>query len=753
MRPFLASMLGVGIAAAVPGATFTVANTADSGPGSLRQAILDANAAAGPDTIAFDVAGAGCDGSGVCTITALTDLPCATQLVTIDGYTQPGASPNTLEVGNDAVLKIELRSGGSGQGLCLNFGAEGSTIRGLAIGGFTGFNLLGNGIAISSGEGTIQGNFIGTDAAGAAAVPNGSGIAMFSANNQIGGTTPAARNVISGNGGTGITMSGLPATDNLIQGNYIGTSKAGASALPNGAHGILVQMVRNTIGGTTAGTGNVISGNLGGGIYTTHGEAIIQGNLIGTGPDGVTPIGNTAGIAIGGSDSAVGGLGAGEANTIAFNRVGVVVNGYTGSVRNPIRGNSIHSNGGGPPGSLGSTLDGLGIDISAPFTTLDGVTPNDAGDADDGSNLIQNFPLITSVTYGASTTTVAGTLDSTPSSTFDLDFYRDEECLSRPQEYPEGREYLGSEEVTTNASGAVSFNVVLPVAIAEGSRVTATATDAAGNTSEFSQRMVLSMTPASGPAEGGTVVTIEGFHFLAGAEVDFGGAAGTGENVGGYQQMTVTAPARLPGTVSAVTVTNSDGTFGTLPNGWVANFVDVPPANLFYQFVTTLVRNQITAGVGGGNYGVTQETLRQQMAVFLLKSKYGICYVPPPCTAQVFPDVPCSLVFAPWINELVAQGITSGCGSGNFCPGTPVSRQQMAVFLLKTLEGSGYTPPACTVETFTDVPCSSNFAPWIYELVARNITAGCGNGTTYCPLASANRGQMATFLVRTFDLQ
>ena len=167
--------------------------------------------------------------------------------------------------------------------------------------------------------------------------------------------------------------------------------------------------------------------------------------------------------------------------------------------------------------------------------------------------------------------------------------------------------------------------------------------------------------------------------------------------------------------------------------------------------MVTLVRNEITVGVGGGNYGVAQNTKRQQMAVFLLKSKFGICYTPPPCTVPAFPDVPCSSNFAPWINELVAQGITTGCGGGNFCPDSPVNRQQMGVFLLKTLEGSGYTPPACTVATFPDVPCSNPFAPWIYELVARNITAGCGGGN-YCPLTNANRGQMAAFLVKMFSL-
>ena len=114
----------------------------------------------------------------------------------------------------------------------------------------------------------------------------------------------------------------------------------------------------------------------------------------------------------------------------------------------------------------------------------------------------------------------------------------------------------------------------------------------------------------------------------------------------------------------------------------------------------------------------------------------------------VFGDVPCSSGFAPWINQLVAEGITGGCG-GNYCPNNPVNRQQMAVFLLKGLEGGGYIPPACASQDFADVPCSSNFAPWIYELVRRTITAGCGGGN-YCPLASTTRGQMAVFLQITF---
>ena len=108
----------------------------------------------------------------------------------------------------------------------------------------------------------------------------------------------------------------------------------------------------------------------------------------------------------------------------------------------------------------------------------------------------------------------------------------------------------------------------------------------------------------------------------------------------------VTTPALGAGTLNDITVTNTDASAGTLPNGWIANFLDVPSGQ-FYFYVTTLVRNAITASIGGGNYGVGQDTKRQQMAVFLLKAKYGVCYVPPPCAVPAFPDVPCYLQLRP----------------------------------------------------------------------------------------------------------
>jgi hypothetical protein len=181
------------------------------------------------------------------------------------------------------------------------------------------------------------------------------------------------------------------------------------------------------------------------------------------------------------------------------------------------------------------------------------------------------------------------------------------------------------------------------------------------------------------------------------------------------------------------------------------SFPDVPPAHPFYRFVETLLHVGVTAGCTATTYCPDGVTTREQMAVFLLRAKEGGGFAPPACTTAPFPDVPCASPFAPWVQELVARGITSGCGAGLYCPTNPVTREQMAVFLLKTLEGAGFTPPPCTTASFTDVPCASPFAAWVQELVARGITAGCGGGL-YCPTNPVTRGQMAVFLTKTFAL-
>jgi len=142
---------------------------------------------------------------------------------------------------------------------------------------------------------------------------------------------------------------------------------------------------------------------------------------------------------------------------------------------------------------------------------------------------------------------------------------------------------------------------------------------------------------------------------------------------------------------------------------------------------------------------------RAQMAVFLLRAEHGAAYQPPPATGSVFLDVPASAFAAAWIERLAAEGITGGCGGGNYCPGAPVSRAQMAPLLLRTEHGPSYQPPAATGTVFLDVPASAFAAAWIERLHAEGVTSGCGGGK-YCPASPTQRGQMATFLTRTFGL-
>jgi hypothetical protein len=185
----------------------------------------------------------------------------------------------------------------------------------------------------------------------------------------------------------------------------------------------------------------------------------------------------------------------------------------------------------------------------------------------------------------------------------------------------------------------------------------------------------------------------------------------------------------------------------------VATFPDVPNTNPFFHYVQTIYQLGITGGCAGGNYCPGNPVTRAQMAVFLLKSKEGAAYVPPPCTGD-FPDVPCSSPFAPWIEELAARGITGGCGGGNYCPDNTVTRQQMAPFLLKTLYGSAFVPATCT-GLFADVPCVAGvgFDDFIEELYGLGITGGCATAPLrYCPTNPNTRAQMAVFLVKTFNL-
>lgn len=509
------------------GSTFTVSNTNDAGAGSLRQAILDVNAAAGPHTIHFTIPAA-----GVQTIAPVSMLPAISNTVTLDGYTQPGSQTNSSPSANNAVLLIRLDGVAVTNTFpqALRFYSSGNTVRGLIVvrfydglaffgssgnvivGNFIGYDAdgvaRGNtdvGIYITSvffersggniiggitpaarniisgnyyglyiwpqvvGGNLIQGNLIGTDATGT--LPRGNTFGIYiqaSTNNLIGGTTAAARNIISAGANTGVKLLG--ALGNVVQGNYIGTDVSGTADLGNFFHGLHVQSSdNNTLGGTAPGAGNLISGNDGVGLYLLGGtNLIVQGNKIGTDVSGSFQISNRMeGVFVQGtSRSFVGGTGAGEANVMRFNgSSGVRV---FGADRIAVRGNRIFNNG------------GLGLDLA-----FAGVLTNDFGDADTGSNDQQNYPVLTSAGSSSVSTFIQGTLNSATNAAFLIDFYSSP--AADASGFGEGDVFLSTTTVNTGADGNAVFGVTLPIAVPLGHVITATATDTNNNTSEFSQ--------------------------------------------------------------------------------------------------------------------------------------------------------------------------------------------------------------------------------------------------------------------------
>lgn len=422
LKTTLVVMFGLVLSSTSLAITITVTNPGDTialADGvTLREAITAANTNAisgdapagspGVDTIAFAIPGA-----GVQTIMPATPLPQIIEPLIIDGYTQPLATANTLATGTNANLLIEIDGSAAGVGaigLDLVMGADNSTIRGLIINNFA---TAGISVGGAIGSNTIVGNFIGINAMGNAAAPNGAGIILNNANNVVGTMALADRNLISGNSGMGtggIVITSAAATGNTIANNLIGTDRTGTMAVPN-LNGISIALASsNVIGGFLAGQGNLIAFNTNDGIVHSAGGA---GN--------------------------------------SFLR------------------NSIHSNG------------GLGIDLND-----DGVTANDAApDADVGPNDLQNFPVLTATTANTSGTRIAGTLASTPSSTFRIEFFTN--TAADGSGNGEGETYFGSREVTTDAMGNATFEFTSPTQLALGTIISATATAPSGSTSEFSE--------------------------------------------------------------------------------------------------------------------------------------------------------------------------------------------------------------------------------------------------------------------------
>jgi hypothetical protein len=382
--------------------SYLVTNTNDSGPGSLREAIYDANTlaygtAANPDLIQFDLPAndphhdyyrndgvAGQVSLADVTVTTATSdsqipdidpdwshswwsiqpasqMPTITDPVVIDGYSQPGATPNTnamtdADPGDNAVLRIQLTGGFSGGASGLTISSGNTTVQGMVV---NDFGLYGISIG-GGGNDTIQGDLVGTDVSGTLAEGNVSiGVLVESAGNTIGGLTAAARNVISANsfqavgggydfGGVDLSSGGI---GNVVEGNFIGTDVTGTRSLGNFGAGVMMSFgaANNTIGGTVPQARNVISANIPfpGPPYPTHGEGVmiwrgatnnlVEGNFIGTDVTGTRTLGNALlgvslnvaagdGNVIGGESYLSAGKLAGAGNLISGNGVGVINN-------------------------------------------------------------------------------------------------------------------------------------------------------------------------------------------------------------------------------------------------------------------------------------------------------------------------------------------------------------------------------------------------------------------------------------------
>ena len=448
----------------VNAATFTVTNTGDSGAGSFRQAILDANATAGPDTIAFAIPGA-----GLHTITAASFWPQITEQVTIDGYTQSGSFPgtNAFPLPINASPLIELT--GIQNQLNIASTAAGTVIKGLIT------SSTADSILVNASDVKIQGNFIGTNATGTARASVSSfGIRHNVGDNlTIGGPNAADRNLLVGGGQGGAIIGFSPvSTGHLIQGNFIGTDVTGTIALADvsavGLDNVNNAQVLN----------NLISGNPGGGLdtinVTPNFGMIIRGNLIGTQANGTSPLpnGNFGGINLNISNATVGGTAAGEPNVIAFNNgPGVWIR--LNSNSNPLIQNSIYSN----------TLQGITLQQSTPGIPL----PNDVLDADVvPGNRGQNYPVLNVPVIASGNATISGTLNSQPSKTYRIEFFANAAC--GPTGFGQGQTFIGTVNVTTNGSGNANIGPVTLAVPPGQSVITSTATDpVTSDTSEFSQ--------------------------------------------------------------------------------------------------------------------------------------------------------------------------------------------------------------------------------------------------------------------------
>jgi CSLREA domain-containing protein len=546
----IALTLMLPVVATSQAATITVNSIADTvandGHCTLREAINSANSnvasggmpgecVAGQALPTVDVIAFNIPGAGVHTISPSTQL-IITQAVKIDGYTQPGSSVNTLAIGDNAVLRIEIAGGAVDGVIQLNgpfsVDSSGSTIRGLVIDQNSGRSIfVGNGFGNGSNNDTIVGNFLGVDPTGMTVTSTNTPInAVSSTNLVVGGSSPADRNVISALNQDPIFFN--QTSSSFVQGNYIGVNAAGTASLGAFEGILLIQGSTNDkIGGSGAGEGNVIYGSFKAIRIDTSDTTTIQGNFIGTDATGSSGFGPSFGIGIeSSSGTIIGGSGPGAGNVISGNIVGIQVgNSAPGTI---IQGNKIGTDiggtqpvpntgsgirltgnvpgggsiiGGSNPGEGNTIANSCGIGVefnqqvanwpilgNSMYANGYGIALqpsnepaiNDTGDADTGANNLQNQPVITSAPISAGNVTITGTLNSIANTQYRVEFFSSVDC--NRSGFGEGRTFLGFANVTTGASGNASFNALTFAVPAGQIAIAATATDPNGNTSEFS---------------------------------------------------------------------------------------------------------------------------------------------------------------------------------------------------------------------------------------------------------------------------
>lgn len=438
-----------------------VTSTADPGDGfcdrfgcTLREAMTAVNLTSQPQTISFNL-----PGPGPHTIQLTSMLPTITNAVVIDGYTQPGAQPNTNPFPQplNTVLQVEVRGGG------FSFNWPGTVIRGLAINGGSGIQVIGRGTA-------VQGNFIGTDVTGTVA-KGGNGVWIgFIGNATVGGGNPAERNLLSGLGSAVDATYGIGS----VSGNYIGTDISGTRALGNGSAIVAGSFPQGEIRRLGVNQ-NLISGN-GGAISLGDGFGSVTNNLIGTDWTGTLPLPNGGnGVSMNTYGNNVSG------NLIAYNP-GHGIRVSSGSFiqsGSAIRNNTIIHNGGAgvmvTNGYVAITQNqmrangGLGIDLGN-----DGVTPNDLRDSDVGPNALQNYPILQLVTNGATGATLQGFFQGQTNQTITVEFFENLAC--DPAGYGEGETFLQRQTLNTDATGRAYFTFTTPNQLPWGHGLTATAT-------------------------------------------------------------------------------------------------------------------------------------------------------------------------------------------------------------------------------------------------------------------------------------